>query len=208
MWLLFVASCNEGRRPIIIGYTDDLFPLYDQIDAASYVVFSEAIPIVELYYQDEWRRFDYDYSELGRSSFPYAVLSDWIKDHFVYMTDPPGGYWKTPAETWADGGGDCEDFAILMAAMLRVLGCHHDLYLSRGFIYDYENCERSIHVWLSIRFIPDENGDIFGFDFDCSPTGVFGFGIYSPSLNPNLGGYEGDPNVSLRQSIVVPQYTP
>lgn len=39
-----------------------------------------------------------------------------------YMDDPPGGdLWRAPACTISSGGGDCEDFAILAAAMLLAM---------------------------------------------------------------------------------------
>jgi hypothetical protein len=42
-----------------------------------------------------------------------------------YLYDPDGGatqYVKYPLETLVDGGGDCEDTAILMAALLKMMG--------------------------------------------------------------------------------------
>ena len=37
---------------------------------------------------------------------------------FRGIPDGPGGYWKSPAEFVADGGGDCEDFATYMLYLL------------------------------------------------------------------------------------------
>lgn len=38
--------------------------------------------------------------------------------NFRGIPDPPGGYWKSPAEFVADGGGDCEDFSTYLLYLL------------------------------------------------------------------------------------------
>lgn len=42
-------------------------------------------------------------------------------DNYRYMKDTSIDYWKTPAEFEADGGGDCEDFAIWQREALTTL---------------------------------------------------------------------------------------
>ena len=64
---------------------------------------------------------------------PYSKIYGWIKDHIEYNYDTPvpilpsepweelkwrSSYWKKASETVNDGYGDCEDLAILAAAMV------------------------------------------------------------------------------------------
>lgn len=44
-----------------------------------------------------------------------------INQHYEYITET-GDYWKSPKEFEADGGGDCEDFAIFKYQVLLNLG--------------------------------------------------------------------------------------
>lgn len=49
----------------------------------------------------------------------------------VYEADE-GEYPKYPVETLAEGKGDCEDYAILAAAILKVMGCEAALLFVPG----------------------------------------------------------------------------
>lgn len=62
-----------------------------------------------------------------------------------YAADPPGAdVWRSPACTLRDGGGDCEDFAILAAAMLAdVIEGEVDVVVG---LYDLEP-----HAWVEGR---------------------------------------------------------
>lgn len=46
------------------------------------------------------------------------VLERWMKDNLKYISEEKE-YWKSPDETVEDGGGDCEDFAILVQDRLQ-----------------------------------------------------------------------------------------
>lgn len=46
----------------------------------------------------------------------------WLRETFHYKKDSGSDAWADPAETLAAGEGDCEDFAFLNAAVLRVFG--------------------------------------------------------------------------------------
>jgi predicted transglutaminase-like cysteine proteinase len=50
------------------------------------------------------------------------VQSLQYQDDVDPVTNQPTDYWKYPVETLADGGGDCEDSAILTAALLKEMG--------------------------------------------------------------------------------------
>ncbi|MBU0633615.1 MAG: transglutaminase-like cysteine peptidase [Candidatus Omnitrophica bacterium] len=46
----------------------------------------------------------------------------WLKDSITYKKDIGGDYWAYPELTLERGWGDCEDFAFLNQAVLRVMG--------------------------------------------------------------------------------------
>lgn len=59
-----------------------------------------------------------------------------------YIPDPPAAdVWRAPACTLSNGGGDCEDFAILAASVLRWLP-HAELDVVVGL------CDLEPHAWL------------------------------------------------------------
>ena len=49
-------------------------------------------------------------------------LSAWLTMNFSFQDDIGGDNWATPEETLAKRAGDCEDFAFLTRAALKVLG--------------------------------------------------------------------------------------
>lgn len=59
---------------------------------------------------------------------PSAIVGRWMEafrasGRLLPMLDPSRcDFWKSPARTWHDGGGDCEDFAIFALSLLRNLG--------------------------------------------------------------------------------------
>ena len=77
------------------------------------------------------------------STHEVSALATFTINNLVYIGEE-GEHWKCPLETWYDGGGDCDDFAIFQCAMLRYLGCSGTLLLVYG--YHYGKC----HMWVEI----------------------------------------------------------
>jgi hypothetical protein len=51
---------------------------------------------------------------------PIPELNVTVNRKIVYKAEPAGAdVWQTPMQTWTNGSGDCEDFAILKYALLR-----------------------------------------------------------------------------------------
>lgn len=67
-------------------------------------------------------------------------IQSWLKS-FKYQEDIDG-YWKSPEETVNDNGGDCEDFATLVAHILNNL--NYDNYMVA--VYYTENKEKFGHA--------------------------------------------------------------
>jgi len=51
-----------------------------------------------------------------------CVVMSIVQANLHYISDPCCDHWKYPWETVRDGGGDCEDFAILICSVLRCMG--------------------------------------------------------------------------------------
>ncbi len=56
-----------------------------------------------------------------------------VRDSIKYISDPHSGeYIASPAETLKTGGGDCEDGAILLSALLGAVGIKNEIVLIPG----------------------------------------------------------------------------
>ena len=84
------------------------------------------------YYSKVNKRLDMDvtrtiaYNILANNSNVYSIQAvadafDWVRDHIVYTEDPTD-YWQSSSETLSWRTGDCEDYAILLAAMIDEMG--------------------------------------------------------------------------------------
>ena len=70
-----------------------------------------------------------------------SYLTCWLSSKIEYVDDPANHY-QSPQETWALRSGDCEDFAILAAAIIRCCGYNGCLVIRRG------RGDGGNHVWL------------------------------------------------------------
>jgi hypothetical protein len=110
----------------------------------------------------------------GFNPMGYEVLHEdldvaWPKVAAMKYQDDPDGYWKSPAEFFRDGGGDCEDFATALIYLLgpeasfvgiNVNGIRHaivkyiDFYIEpQGYKYYYSPTELDIIIIYSYAFI-------------------------------------------------------
>ncbi|MFH1782101.1 MAG: transglutaminase-like domain-containing protein [Candidatus Omnitrophota bacterium] len=55
--------------------------------------------------------------------------AEWLKDNFQYKKDVSGDYWAKPEETLLEKTGDCEDFAFLNQAALRLFGYKSEVFI-------------------------------------------------------------------------------
>jgi hypothetical protein len=90
-----------------------------------------------------------------RGSFDYRVqvISKYFFKHFKYI---PGNrkfdYWLFPDETIAEAGGDCEDRAILLAALLLASGISgYVVRVALGRLYDAETKKSKDHAWVMYK---------------------------------------------------------
>jgi transglutaminase-like putative cysteine protease len=65
------------------------------------------------------------------NAYQLCSLFDYVSNSVEYVSDPhDSDYWATPAETITTGAGDCEDYAILMAALVEAIGGSARIYLT------------------------------------------------------------------------------
>ncbi|MCW7076290.1 MAG: hypothetical protein OCU18_03215 [Candidatus Syntrophoarchaeum sp.] len=104
----------------------------------------------------------------------YQVCSifDHVSESIEYVSDPPEEeYWQTPTETLHRRRGDCDDYAILIAAMIEAIGGTGRIYLTDDhmfaavFVGDEARCEKvrdAVRAYyntpLTVYFIEDEYG--------------------------------------------------
>lgn len=73
------------------------------------------------YYEDTYK---------GNPDAPeFAQFLSWFVQNAIDYAEDSGEYWKYPLETLRDRKGDCEDGAILLAAMLDAAGYDAGIYL-------------------------------------------------------------------------------
>lgn len=85
--------------------------------------------------------------------FRAQVMTRYLYEHFPYI---PGerefDFWLYPDETIAEGGGDCEDRAILLAALLLASGLSgYVVRVALGKLYNVRTKESRDHAWVMYR---------------------------------------------------------
>lgn len=70
-----------------------------------------------------------------------------INEKFKYIPDAAHDHWKLPEEFEADGGGDCEDYAIYKMFSLYARGlAKHDIEIGIGFLPSTRICHAVLLV--------------------------------------------------------------
>ncbi|MCB9717011.1 MAG: transglutaminase domain-containing protein [Myxococcales bacterium] len=94
-----------------------------------------------------------DYAEAALRHNPWrhrnavdAVACYLLQLKLVYIADPARrDNWCPPRVTVQRGGGDCDDFAVLAASMLRAAGAHADVVLG----WWRQPSGRGYHAWVA-----------------------------------------------------------
>ena len=92
-------------------------------------------------------------SECHGSETCYAkAIYRYVREYYVYVSDPKYDYIQSPEETLLTGGGDCEDLAILLSELLTSVGIHNRIVL----VYNHAFNE----VWIpdAPRINKNKNG--------------------------------------------------
>ena len=144
---------------------DNPFPYYNMVNSRITDVPADFHSRVEKIVSDAGLSGPYSIQQI-------AALFDWIKENIPYTEDPDGkDIWYSPNETLRRGGGDCEDQAMLMAAMVGELGGTARIYFTDDhafpvvFVGDDSSraaAESALGKYygsdLQVSFMSDENG--------------------------------------------------
>lgn len=190
----FAAACSREcpriSGSVLIEPWGNYYTL-NESDVRSYVRAEDAADACYDFLSWSEYRYDIHYD----CEIVYTALSRFLISHVSYEHDDWKGKWQRANETYARGKGDCEDYAILAAAMLLYLGCPHDMFICFGV----NRSDGSKHHWLSVRFVSDIS-DTYGFDLDPSLTAVRSF--------PTSTSTDGEPLYGMAFSYYVVQAVP
>jgi hypothetical protein len=83
----------------------------------------------------------------GYSIFQVAAAFDLVHQNITYKAEPPGDdHWQSPAETLSLMSGDCEDYTLLLAALVTAMGGTARFHVETD------------HAFLSVFVGPDLQG--------------------------------------------------
>lgn len=87
------------------------------------------------------------------------AICEWVRDNIGYVSDPQGSeYIQLPEETLNNGGGDCDDQAVLLASLLMCIGFQCALIFIPKHVYVAVHC-------------PDAPGDMRTYPSSAWPDG-------------------------------------
>lgn len=97
--------------------------------------------------EDARRFFD---RQPGAFDFRAQVIQKFLSEEVRYIRSARGfDEWLFPEETLARGGGDCEDLAFLLAALLEESGISRTcIRVAMGRLIDHQSGEGGYHAWV------------------------------------------------------------
>ncbi len=86
----------------------------------------------------------------GSFDFRARVIQGFLSEEVRYLRSARGfDEWLFPEETLARGGGDCEDLAFLLAALLEESGISRTcIRVALGRLVDHQSGEGGFHAWV------------------------------------------------------------
>ena len=123
-------------------------------------------------------------------------IFEFVKDNISYVSDPRAitNYWASPNETLAVQGGDCEDKAILLGAMISSIGGSCRIYLTDEhafctiYVGPYSSVKKeisqSLETYHQASLPPFFLRDDDGYWLVADPTGSLYLGGYPLGSHP------------------------
>ncbi len=124
-----------------------------------------------------------------------CAIFDFVLSNISYDLEQEGeDIWQSPEECLSTKSGDCEDFSMLIAAMVREIGGTPRMYLIDGHAFaavyignnseDFQNVSQSIVSWYDTHVEVHAIRDDMGYWVIADPLGSFHFGGLSVSAVP------------------------
>lgn len=128
--LILLVSCAAPIKPSNV---------YKAEEYTQFVKPEECKDLV-IEFREQYKDFNFE----APNAF-YAVTG-FLRTKAPYKSDEYE-FWRTPAQTLRNGGGDCEDISILTASFLIALGYKHRITIVCGKVP-----HAGLHIWLSVVY--------------------------------------------------------
>ncbi|MCK5397057.1 MAG: transglutaminase domain-containing protein, partial [Thermoplasmata archaeon] len=112
-----------------------------------------------------------------------CAIFDYLDDNCVYTEDPGGDKWYSPDELLDSLEGDCEDYAMLIAAMVENIGGTTRVYLTHDHAFaavyvgnsteEYEQASNDIQSYYGTDVKTHAMVDETGYWINVDPLGTF-----------------------------------
>jgi hypothetical protein len=124
-----------------------------------------------------------------------CAVFDWLDANINYTKDPGGGdTWYSPDETLASLSGDCEDYAMLLAAMVEHLGGTTRIYLTVDHAFaavyvgntsgDLSNATSDVQAYYGANVTTHAFADEIGYWMVVDPLGSLYMGGLAVGQSP------------------------
>ena len=149
--------------------------------------------------------------------YQVCYLFDYVVDNIGYVSDPRGSeYIAEPGETLTAGGGDCDDYAILLTALINAIGGTPRIYITEDhmfaavYIGDESNInaiESSISKYyntpITLHYLTDDSGVWLLLD----PTSSFFYAGGLPTgAKPTIAGWTFENATTISVIDVTPYF--
>ena len=130
--------------------------------------------------------------------FQLCAVFDYLREKMEYIPEEED-VWSTPSETLMDGGGDCEDFAMLFSALVTAKGGTARIYMTDNHAFasiyignenDANDILKNIEEYYGTNLFFATFKDKFGYWLVADPLGSFylgGLPVGSDVIGPLQG---------------------
>ena len=126
-----------------------------------------------------------------------CAIFDYVNENVVYTDDPGGDVWYSPRDTLGFGIGDCEDYAMLIAAMVEDVGGTTRMYLTNDHAFaavylgnnesDLLSATEDVRAYYGTKAKVHAMVDEKGYWIVADPLGTFHLGGLAVGQSPTTG---------------------
>ena len=138
-----------------------------------------------------------------------CAIFDYLDENCVYTEDPGGDKWYSPDELLDSMEGDCEDYAMLIAAMVEDIGGTSRVYLTNDHAFaavyvgnttdDFEQASDDVQAYYGANVKTHAMVDETGYWMNVDPLGTFYLGGFAVGQSPTEQ-YNGSWNTTFEES--------
>jgi len=123
-----------------------------------------------------------------------CAIYDYLDDNCVYTDDPGGDKWYSPDELLDSLEGDCEDYAMLIAAMVNEVGGTSRVYLTKDHAFaavfvgnstaEFDQASADVQAYYGTEMFTHAMIDDTGYWMIADPLGTFYMGGLAVGQSP------------------------